>query len=70
MEPFSSEFKIRKIEYGKLFRLLAEQERAMTAAKPLLVGQGELLPGCCAMVILWPGAKSRQCDPPEPEALT
>ena len=63
MEPFTSEFTIREIEYGKLFRLLAEQERAMTSAKPLLVGQGELLPGYCAMVIFYPCPTSRQCDP-------
>ena len=67
MERFTSEFVIREIEYGKLFSLLAEQEQAMASAKPLLVGHGELLPGYCAMMILWPGATSRQCDPPEHE---
>ena len=58
---------LKEVSYGELFCLLADQEQAMTSAKQLLAGHGELLPGYHAMVVLYPDATSRQCDLPIPE---
>ena len=63
-------FDVRKVRYGELFRLFAEQEQALASAEQLFLIQGEVFPDLHGMLIFYTPPTSRQCDPPEHEWST